>query len=82
VTAASLSKLEQLLTEIEAKQFVRISLMIGPAVYASPINLHSPKRIVPTGGISRWLEGEENNAEAPIVSLVTRPPSCCGGRQM
>jgi hypothetical protein len=46
-------------TEIEAKQFARVKLDEGLAVYAGTINPHLPKRIIPSGGISHWLEGDE-----------------------
>jgi len=46
-------------TEVEAKQFARVKLDEGLAVYAGTINPHLPKRIIPSGGIFHWLEGEE-----------------------
>jgi hypothetical protein len=46
-------------TEIEAKQFARVKLDEGLAVYAGTINPRLPKRIIPSGGLSHWLEGEE-----------------------
>jgi hypothetical protein len=51
-------------TETEAKNFARTKLDEGLMVHAGTINPHSPKAIIPPGGILRWLEGaQEENAD-------------------
>jgi hypothetical protein len=48
-------------TEIEAKQFARVKLDEGLAVYAGTINPHLPKRIIPSGGISIGSKAKKRN---------------------
>jgi hypothetical protein len=43
-------------TESEAKGFARTKLNEGRVIYAGTINPHLPRRVVPSKGISSWLE--------------------------
>jgi hypothetical protein len=58
-------------TEAEAKGFARTKLNEGLVIYAGTINPHLPRRVIPSRGISFWLEvGQEQSNPTDIPSRL------------
>ncbi|QDW36505.1 hypothetical protein FFI89_004725 [Bradyrhizobium sp. KBS0727] len=47
-------------TEVQAKSFARAKLDEGLVVYAGTINPSRPRRLIPSVGISNWIEEERD----------------------
>jgi len=51
-------------TEAEAKEFARAKFDEGLVVFAGTLNPHVPKRLIPSGRISSWLDNSKPTGQA------------------